>query len=77
KVESVSRTNGDEAIAIQIVKEQQANTVDVVNGVKELIKEEKSKVDGLVIDVSLDQGKPIEDSVATMIEKALFGGLIA
>ncbi|MBD7965148.1 efflux RND transporter permease subunit [Fictibacillus norfolkensis] len=77
KVESVSRTNGDEAIAVQIVKEQEANTVDVVNGVKELIKEEKSKVDGLVIDVSLDQGKPIEDSVATMIEKALFGGLIA
>ncbi|MFC7372586.1 efflux RND transporter permease subunit [Fictibacillus iocasae] len=77
KVESVSRTNGDEAIAIQIVKEQEANTVDVVNAVKELVKEEKSKVDGLVIDVSLDQGKPIEDSVSTMVEKALFGGLIA
>ncbi|MCM3733209.1 efflux RND transporter permease subunit [Fictibacillus nanhaiensis] len=77
KVESVSRTNGDDAIAIQIVKEQQANTVDVVNSVKELIKEEKSKIDGLVIDVSLDQGKPIEESVSTMIEKAVFGGLIA
>ncbi|MCM3719517.1 efflux RND transporter permease subunit [Fictibacillus phosphorivorans] len=77
KVESVSRTNGDDAIAIQIVKEQQANTVDVVNSVKKLIKEEKSKIDGLVIDISLDQGKPIEDSVATMIEKAVFGGLIA
>ncbi|KZE64782.1 Swarming motility protein SwrC [Fictibacillus phosphorivorans] len=77
KVESVSRTNGDDAIAIQIVKEQQANTVDVVNRVKDLIKEEKSKIDGLVIDVSLDQGKPIEESVATMIEKAVFGGLIA
>jgi multidrug efflux pump subunit AcrB len=77
KVESVSRTNGDDAIAIQIVKEQQANTVDVVNSVKKLIKEEKSKIDGLVIDVSLDQGKPIEESVSTMIEKAVFGGLIA
>jgi multidrug efflux pump subunit AcrB len=77
KVESVSRTNGDDAIAIQIVKEQQANTVDVVDSVKELIKEEKSKIDGLVIDVSLDQGKPIEESVSTMIEKAVFGGLIA
>ena len=31
KVQSVSRTNGENAIAIQIVKEQQANTVDVVN----------------------------------------------
>lgn len=77
KVQSVSRTNGKEAIAIQIVKGQQANTVDVVNSVKKLVKEEKAKFDGLVIDVTLDQGAPIEKSVATMIEKALFGGLIA
>ena len=77
KVQSVSRTNGENAIAIQIVKEQQANTVDVVNRVKELVKEEKAKVDGLVIDVTVDQGAPIEKSVSTMVEKAVFGGLIA
>ena len=63
KVQSVSRTNGEDAIAIQIVKGQQANTVDVVNAVKELIEEEKAKIEGLVIDVSLDQGAPIEKSV--------------
>lgn len=77
KVQSISRTNGENAIAIQIVKGQQANTVDVVNSVKDLIEEEKEKIDGLVIDVSLDQGAPIEESVKTMVEKALFGGLIA
>jgi HAE1 family hydrophobic/amphiphilic exporter-1 len=77
KVQSVSRTNGENAIAIQIIKEQQANTVDVVNSVKELAEEEKAAIDGLVIDVSLDQGAPIEESVTTMIEKAVFGGLIA
>ncbi|MFJ7827334.1 efflux RND transporter permease subunit [Psychrobacillus sp. NPDC096623] len=77
RVQSVSRTNGEDAISIQIVKAQQANTVDVVNSVKELIKEEQKNIDGLVIDVSLDQGEPIEESVNTMIEKALFGGLIA
>ncbi|MGE7662938.1 efflux RND transporter permease subunit [Peribacillus sp. NPDC097197] len=77
KEESVSRTNGENAIAIQIVKGQEANTVDVVNDVKDLIKEEEKKIDGLVVDVSLDQGEPIEESVSTMIEKALFGGLIA
>ena len=77
RVQSVSRTNGENAIAIQIVKEQQANTVDVVNRVKELVEEEKAKVEGLVIDVSVDQGAPIEKSVSTMVEKALFGGLIA
>ena len=77
KVQSVSRTNGENAIAIQIVKGQQANTVDVVNDVKKLIERRRETIDGLVIDVSLDQGAPIEESVSTMIEKALFGGLIA
>ncbi|RSD22332.1 efflux RND transporter permease subunit [Mesobacillus subterraneus] len=77
KVQSISRKNGEDAIAIQIVKEQQANTVDVVNEVKELVKEEEAKFDGLAIDVTLDQGEPIEESVITMVEKALFGGLIA
>ncbi len=77
KVESVSRTNGKDAIAIQIVKGQQANTVKVVNAVKDLIKEEESTIDGLNIDVTLDQGKPIEESVFSMLEKAIFGGFIA
>ncbi len=77
KVQSVSRTNGKDAIAIQIVKSQDANTVTVVNAVKELIKDEEKRIDGLKIDISLDQGAPIEDSVFTMIEKAVFGGAIA
>ena len=77
KVQSVSRTNGKDAIAIQIVKGQEANTVDVVDAVKELIEEEKKAIDGLIVEVSLDQGEPIKESVFTMVEKAVFGGLIA
>ncbi|MED4228074.1 efflux RND transporter permease subunit [Neobacillus cucumis] len=77
KVQSVSRTNGKDAIAIQIVKEQRANTVDVVNRVKDVIKEQKAKINGIHIDVTLDQGKPIQESISTMIEKAVFGGFIA
>ncbi len=75
--QSVSRTNGENAIAIQIVKGQQDNTVDVVNAIKEFATDQEEAIDGLMIDISLDQGAPIEDSVHTMIEKALFGGLIA
>ena len=70
-MQSVSRTNGEDAIAIQIVKEQQANTVDVVDDVKDLIDEEEERIEGLVVDVSLDQGEPIEESVSTMVEKAV------
>ncbi|WP_155592131.1 efflux RND transporter permease subunit [Lysinibacillus cavernae] len=77
KVQSVSRTNGQDAIAIQIVKGQDANTVTVVNAVKDLMKDEEKRLDGLNVDISLDQGAPIEDSVFTMIEKAVFGGAIA
>lgn len=77
KVQSVSRTNGENAIAIQVLKGQQANTVDVVNDVKKLIEDEKELIDGLKVDISLDQGEPIEQSVTTMVEKAVFGALIA
>ncbi len=77
KVQSVSRTNGENAISIQVIKGQEANTVDVVNAVKDLIEEEEKAIDGLVVDISLDQGEPIEKSVFSMVEKAVFGGLIA
>jgi HAE1 family hydrophobic/amphiphilic exporter-1 len=77
KVKSIARTNGKDAIAIQIVKGQQANTVSVVNAVKELIKEQEKAIDGLIIDVTLDQGEPIEEAVFAMVEKAVYGGLIA
>ena len=33
------------------------------------MKDEEKSLDGLKVDISLDQGKPIEDSVFTMIEK--------
>ncbi|MGX7594312.1 efflux RND transporter permease subunit [Planococcus plakortidis] len=77
KVQSISRTNGEDAIAIQIVKGQEANTVTVVNEVKDLMADFESEVDGLIVDITLDQGEPIEESVFAMVEKALFGGLIA
>src|SRR5690606_19093175 len=77
KVKSVSRTNGKDAIAIHIVKGQQANTVTVVNAVKDFIKEQEEAIDGLIIDVTLDQAATNEESAFAMIEKAVFGGLIA
>lgn len=77
KVKSISRTNGEEAIAIQVVKAQEANTVTVVNEVKDIIDEHVKKIDGLIVDTTLDQAVPIEESIDTMINKALFGGAIA
>ncbi|GGG20654.1 swarming motility protein SwrC [Lysinibacillus alkalisoli] len=77
KVESVSRTNGKNAIAIQIVKGQEANTVDVVNDVKAVAKDIEKKHSDLTLDITLDQGEPIEKSIETMFSKALFGAAFA
>lgn len=77
KAESVSRTNGKDSIGINIVKAADANTVDVVNEVKDAIKEMEEKNDGLTIVTTLDQGAPIEKSVETMLSKAVIGALFA
>ncbi|WP_310830559.1 efflux RND transporter permease subunit [Paenibacillus pedocola] len=77
KSESISRTNGKESIGIQIVKANDANTVEVVNGVKDKTEELKQQYKDLELTVLLDQGKPIEDSVNTMLSKAAFGALFA
>ena len=77
KAESISRTNGQEAIAIQIVKSQQANTVEVANAVKEQMEQFEKENSGVAISMTMDQAEPIEDSVETMLSKALFGALFA
>ncbi|MCX7570020.1 efflux RND transporter permease subunit [Tumebacillus sp. DT12] len=77
KAESISRTNGSESIGINIVKGPDANTVSVVNAVKEEASRIEADHAGIKAVTMIDQGKPIEDSIDTMISKALFGALFA
>ncbi|MGD6816440.1 efflux RND transporter permease subunit [Metabacillus sp. 113a] len=73
KAESISRTNGEESIGFQIVKSEDANTVDVVNAVEKQVNELEKEYPGVQFTSTFDQGEPIEESVNTMISKALFG----
>ncbi|KNH33808.1 efflux RND transporter permease subunit [Exiguobacterium acetylicum] len=75
--ESISRSNGERSIGVQVTKSQDANTVDVVNAVKQTIKDFEKENGSVKASVTLDQGKPIEESVSTMISKALIGALFA
>lgn len=77
KAESISRTNGKESIGIQVVKGADNNTVDVVNGVKKEVKNFKKDYKDLDIVNMYDQGKPIEESVSTMLNKAIIGAVFA
>ncbi|ASN03566.1 efflux RND transporter permease subunit [Virgibacillus necropolis] len=76
EAESISRTNGEDSIGIQIVKAADANTVDVVNGVKDALSKFEDNL-GLTITTTFDQGEPIEEAVSTMLSKALFGAIFA
>ncbi|WP_430789025.1 efflux RND transporter permease subunit [Virgibacillus flavescens] len=76
EAESISRTNGEESIGLQIVKAADANTVDVVNEVKDAISEFETDL-GLTVTTTFDQGEPIEESVNTMLSKAIFGAIFA
>lgn len=77
KAESISRTNGKEAIGIQIVKSADANTVDVAKKVAAELADFEEEMSGLDVVYTLDQATPIEESVHTMLSKALFGALFA
>ncbi|TCI52327.1 efflux RND transporter permease subunit [Exiguobacterium sp. SH5S13] len=75
--ESISRSNGERSIGIQVTKTQDANTVDVVNAVKTILDDFEAEYDTANVSITLDQGQPIEASVETMVSKALLGGLFA
>ncbi|MFF2482556.1 efflux RND transporter permease subunit [Paenibacillus sp. NPDC058071] len=77
KSESISRTNGKPSVGISIVKAADANTVEVVNGVKDKIKELEKEFKGLESVTAFDQGEPIEESVNTMLSKMLIGAIAA
>ena len=75
--ESISRSNGERSIGLQVTKTQDANTVDVVNAVKDILADFEQEYDTANVSITLDQGQPIEESVETMLSKALLGGLFA
>lgn len=76
KADSISRTNGENSIGLQIIKAPQANTVEVVNEVKDTINDLEEEY-GFTWVSTFDQAEPIEDSISVMIEKAIFGIVFA
>ncbi|MFD6440150.1 efflux RND transporter permease subunit [Peribacillus sp. NPDC060186] len=77
KAETISRTNGSESIGIQVTRSPDADTVAIVDEVQEEITNFKEDFKGVSVHTTLDQAKPIKDSVETMISKAIFGCLFA
>ncbi|MEG7335890.1 surfactin resistance protein SrfP [Bacillus sp. 0102A] len=77
KAESVSRTNGKNSIGINVVKANDANTVEVADNVKDELKQFKEDHKGFDYSATLDMAEPITQSVETMLSKAVFGAIFA
>lgn len=76
--DTISRLNGKPAISLSVTAAQTANTLNVVNDVKDTIKTfEKKYSHNVHVKITLDMGEPINESVNTMLSKALFGALFA
>lgn len=75
--DQLSRTNGREALGLQILKDQNANTVDVVSGVQQELDRLSQAYPTIHIDTTFDQAKPIQQSVDTMLNKAIIGAIVA
>ncbi|MDI4649314.1 efflux RND transporter permease subunit [Cohnella hashimotonis] len=72
--DSITRYNGKPSFVIGVVKSQDANTADVANEVKDVLKtyQDKGELDIHVIE---DQGQAIEESVSSLVREGAFGAL--
>ncbi len=74
---SISRTNGKPAINVSIVKEPEANTIEVTEAVRETLEGFGQLPSGLEIVIVSDQGPEIQQQIDTLLSEALYGFLFA
>ena len=73
---SISRTNGKPAISVSIIKEAEANTIEVTEGVRATL-DRLTMPPGVGIVIVSDQGPEIQEQIDTLLQEALFGFLFA
>jgi HAE1 family hydrophobic/amphiphilic exporter-1 len=74
---AITRINGKQSITITIQKQSGTNTVKVCSDLKAAIQELKKDYPQLAFDPVLDQSIYINQSISTVANEALLGGLLA
>ena len=74
---SISRTNGKPAINVYVVKEPEANTIEVTTAVREALDGLGDLPPGAEIVIVSDQGPEIQQQIDTLLKEALYGFLFA
>ena len=73
---SISRTNGRQAINVSIIKEPEANTIEVTEAVLEAL-DAAALPAGVEIVIVSDEGREIQEQIDSLLQEAGFGFLFA
>lgn len=76
-IEMIARTNGIDAIGLQIQKQSGSNTVQVAGLVNKELKKLQEEYPEFEIAIIFDQADYIKDSIANVTQNALVGGILA
>ena len=76
-ISGISRTNGEPSLGLNVVKEPEANTVEVAEGVTAALEDVRDDLGRDEVLVVFNSAEDVEESVNGLVEKALIGGLLA
>src|SRR6056297_1605089 len=74
---TLARTNGERSLSLSIQKQTDANTVEVAGLVKQEIEKIKNEYSNYSFSLAMDQSDFIEDSISSISQNAILGGLLA
>ncbi|WHH60872.1 efflux RND transporter permease subunit [Petroclostridium sp. X23] len=77
EVTSYTRMNGKDSISISVQKQTDANTLNVVNLVKEEMIKIQDEHSDIHMDLIFDQGEYIEKAIGNVAQSAILGGIFA
>jgi HAE1 family hydrophobic/amphiphilic exporter-1 len=74
---TLSRTNGERSLSLSIQKQTDANTVEVAKLVRQEIDKIQAEYPNYSFSLAMDQSDFIEESIASVSQNAVVGGLLA
>ncbi len=77
EISGVSRTNGEPSLGLNITKEQDANTVEVAEGVEEQLEEARDELGEDQVFVVFNSAEDVEESVNGIVQEGLIGAVLA
>ncbi len=74
---SISRTNGQRSVGVSIVKDPEANTIEVTEAVRDVLDNLTNLPPGMEIVIVSNDGPEIQEQIDTLLREAGFGFLFA